>query len=73
MVPQPHPPPNRRILPPPTKKETNSLTWPLTCYQSSSGSSLSVSRNALLDVLRDRDGDQNWTNLLTVIPDKKVY
>ena len=37
------------------------------------GSSLSVSRNALLDVLRDRDGGQNWTNLLTVIPDKKVY
>ena len=35
--------------------------------------SLSVSRNALLDVLRDRDGGQNWTNLLTVIPDKKVY
>ena len=35
--------------------------------------SLSLSRNALLDVLRDRDGGQNWTNLLTVIPDKKVY
>ena len=35
--------------------------------------SLSLSRNALLDVLRDRDGGQNWTNLLTVISDKKVY
>ena len=35
--------------------------------------SLSLSRNALLGVLRDRDGGQNWTNLLSVISDKKVY